>query len=89
MNDIARGIDIEIRRAVAVAYRKVRQTGQLDHPAFLAARDVYVRMTGDEAGAGKAVPRIVSWAASEHTAWFWKGVGGQSHGATPTSSGRV
>lgn len=86
MNDTARDIDIETRRAVAVAYRKVRQTGQLDHPAFLAAREVYVEMTGDEAGAGAAVPRIVAWAASEHTAWFWKGVGGQGHPHPPVQS---
>jgi hypothetical protein len=69
--------DQELRRAVALAYRSVRQQGELDHPAWLAARAEVMRLRPKmtEHEAGKRACSIISWAATEHTAWFWKGVG--------------
>ncbi|EWY36418.1 hypothetical protein N825_27110 [Skermanella stibiiresistens SB22] len=69
--------DIEMRRAVALAYRTIRQQGGGDLPAWKAARAEVMRRKPEmtEWDAGKRAVQIISWAASEHTAWFWKNVG--------------
>lgn len=72
-----RPVDPDLYRAVAIAYRERRQAGDLDHPAFLAARKVYIEKTGDEAGAADAVPRIIHWVSENYTKWFWTDVGGK------------
>jgi hypothetical protein len=66
-------LDLYVR--VALAYRDVRVRGGLDHPAFLAARAVYIEETGDQAGARTRVPFIIHWGA-ENIPHFWKGVHG-------------
>src|SRR5690242_19309040 len=69
--------DEDLRRAVALAYRAVRQRSELDHPAWLAARDVALELRPEmsEEEAGRRVTQIIAWASREHTAWFWAGVG--------------
>lgn len=67
----------DLYAAVATAYRDRRQAGDLDHPATMAAKAVYIERTGDTDGAARAVARIIAWAAENHTEWFWKGVGGR------------
>jgi len=64
-------------RAACTAYRKVRQAGLLDHPAWLAARAAVleVRPDLDECAAGKEVIAAVHYASVYHTKWLWKGVG--------------
>ena len=71
------GYDLETMRAVAVAYRRERQAGHFDGPAREAAM-VAFRARHPECErlpASEAVARIIAWAAQEHTAWFWQGVG--------------
>ena len=71
------GYDSETMRAVTIAYRRGRQAGQFDGPAreaaiatFRARHPEFERLPASE-----AVARIIAWAAQEHTAWFWQGVG--------------
>ena len=71
------GYDLETMRAVALAYRRERQAGRLDGPAreaaiaaFRARHPELERMPASDAAA-----HIIAWAAREHTAWFWRGVG--------------
>jgi hypothetical protein len=71
------GYDPETMRAVALAYRRERQAGRLDEPAREAAIAAYRARhpEADRLPASAAVAHIVAWAAREHTAWFWRGVG--------------
>jgi hypothetical protein len=71
--------DVELRRAVAVAYRTVRQQGGLDYPARLAAEAAARALRPDlsEEEISARIARIICWAASEHTAWFWRDTGGE------------
>ena len=64
------GYDPETMRAVALAYRRERQAGQLDQPAreaavaaFRARHPEIERMAASEAAA-----QIIAWAAREHSA---------------------
>ena len=73
--------DPETMRAVALAYRRERQAGQLDQPAreaaiaaFRARHPELNRMPASEATA-----HIIAWVAREHSAWFWRGVGLPEH----------
>jgi len=63
-------------RAVALAYRRVRQAGRLDEPAREAAIAAYRARhpETDRLPASAAVAHIVAWAAREHAGWFWQGV---------------
>lgn len=67
---------LEAWRAAVRAYRRVRQRGELDHPAQLAAVDAYleVRPRDDREEAMRQVTRAIAYAAAHHTAWFWRGV---------------
>jgi hypothetical protein len=58
------------------AYRRIRQRGQLDHPARLAAIDAYlaVRPEDGREEASRQVTRAICYAAVHHGAWFWRGV---------------
>jgi hypothetical protein len=64
-------------RAACVAYRRVRQAGQLDHPAWLAARAAIqnVRPDLDENAAGVQASTAIHYAAVHHTKWLWHHVG--------------
>ena len=69
--------DLDTMRAVAVAYRRVRQGGRLDGPAreaaiaaFRARYPEFKRLPVSE-----AVAHIIAWAAQEHPDWFWRGIG--------------
>lgn len=68
----------EAWRAACVAYRRVRQSGKLHHPAHVAAVEAVLEVlpgiTREEAS--RQVQRAICWAASEHTEWFWRGVTG-------------
>jgi hypothetical protein len=71
------GYDLDTMRAVAIAYRRERQAGRLDEPAREAAIAAY-RARHPEAErlpASAAAAHIIAWAAREHAAWFWRGVG--------------
>jgi len=64
-------------RAVAIAYRRQRQAGQSDQPAYEAALAAYRERhprTLDHEAAETASGMIAS-VAREHGAWFWRGVG--------------
>src|SRR5262245_31079929 len=60
-------------RAAVPAYRKIRATGALDHPAHLAAKAAVLELlptlrdTEDSQEAVKAV----AYATSFHSEWFW------------------
>src|SRR5262245_45383253 len=60
-------------RAACLAYRKVRATGALDHPAHLAAtaavREVLPNPTEKEAS-NQAIAAI-AYATTFHAEWFW------------------
>lgn len=64
-------------RAACLAYRRVRQAGEGDHPAHEAAvealLEIMPHLSRDEASA--QVRQAIHWASVEHTEWFWRGVG--------------
>jgi hypothetical protein len=64
-------------RAACIAYRKVRQTGLLDQPAWLAARAAVLNLNPalDEKRAGQVARDAVHYASVYHTKWLWNGVG--------------
>lgn len=66
-------------RAACLAYRKVRRTGALDQPAWMAARQAVKEclpaLTEEEAGAEAS--RAILYASTWHRDWFWSGVGGE------------
>ena len=69
--------DLETMCAVAVAYRRESQAGRLDGPAREAAIAAYRARHPEleRLAASEVVARIIAWAAQEHPAWFWRGVG--------------
>ena len=75
------GYDPETMRAVAAAYRRERQAGGLDEPAREAAIAAFLARHPeiDRLPASEAAAHIIAWAAREHAAWFWKGVGLPEH----------
>ena len=54
-----------------------RQKGKLDHPTHVAAVKAVLEARPDLSPeeASRQVQNAVCWAASEHTEWFWRGVG--------------
>jgi hypothetical protein len=69
--------DLDTMRAVALAYRHERRSGRLDGPARESAIAAF-RVKHPELErlpASAAVAHIIAWAAREHSAWFWRGVG--------------
>src|SRR5262245_53383857 len=60
-------------RAACLAYRKVRATGQLDHPAHLAARAAVLEVlpSPTEKEASQEAINAIAYATSFHSAWFW------------------
>jgi hypothetical protein len=64
-------------RAACVAYREVRRAGQLDHPAWLAARAAVLdaRPDLDQDAAGRQASAAVHYASVYHTKWLWHRVG--------------
>ena len=64
-------------RVACVAYRKVRQAGELDQPAWLAARAAIqlLRRDLDERAAGKQASAAIHYASVFHTKWLWHRVG--------------
>ncbi len=64
-------------RVACVAYRKVRQSGELDHPAWLAACAAIhdLRPDLDEDTAGRQASAAIHYAAVFHTKWLWHRVG--------------
>ena len=64
-------------RAACIAYRDVRRTGQLDQPAWLAARAAILneRPDLDEHSAGRQASAAIHYASVFHTKWLWNGVG--------------
>jgi hypothetical protein len=64
-------------RAACIAYRKVRRTRQLDHPAWLAARAAVLDAAPSlsEVEAGRAASAAVYYASVFHPTWLWSGVG--------------
>jgi hypothetical protein len=63
-------------RVAVVAYREVRRTGQLDHPAWLAARAAILaeRPNLDEEAAGREASAAIHYCSVFHTRWLWSGV---------------
>lgn len=68
----------EAWRAASLAYRRVRQSGKLHHPAHVAAVEAVLKVLPgiSREEASRHAQSAVSWAASEHTEWFWRGVTG-------------
>jgi hypothetical protein len=64
-------------RVACIAYREVRCTGQLDQPAWVAARTAIlsVRPDLDERSAGQQASAAIHYASEFHTKWLWNGVG--------------
>ena len=75
------GYDPETMRAVALAYRRERQAGRLDGPAREAAEAAFRARHPEleRRAASEATAQIIAWAAREHSAWFWRGVGLPEH----------
>lgn len=69
--------DVELRRAVALAYRAIRRQGGRELLAWQAARQTAMELRPDmsEEEAGRRATLVIAWAATEHPGWFWKGVG--------------
>ena len=69
--------DRDTMRAVAAAYRRERRAGRLDEPAREAAIAAFRARHPELArlAASEAAGQIIAWAAREHSAWFWNGVG--------------
>jgi hypothetical protein len=65
-------------RVACVAYGKLRQAGELDHPAWLAARAAIqeLRADLDEDTAGQQASAAIHYALVFHTKWLWHRVGG-------------
>ena len=64
-------------RAACIAYREVRRTGQLDRPAWLAARAAVLqaRPDLDERSAGKQASAAINYCSVFHTKSLWSGIG--------------
>ena len=64
----------EAWRAACLAYRRVRQSGKLHHPAHVAAVEAVLEILPgiSREEASRQAQNAVSWAASEHTEWFWR-----------------
>jgi hypothetical protein len=64
-------------RAAVLAYRTTRQTGEDHHAAFDDALGALRKVLPDmpEREAVQEVIQAIAYAAREHTAWFWRGVG--------------
>jgi hypothetical protein len=65
-------------RAAVLAYRRTRQAGH-DHHAADAEAVAAFRQVLPEMPETEAVHEVIlaiAYASREHTAWFWKGVGG-------------
>jgi hypothetical protein len=60
-----------------IAYRKVRQTGQLDQPAHVAARAAVRALHPEmcETEASALVVAAVHYASVHHAEWLWHRVG--------------
>jgi hypothetical protein len=60
-----------------IAYREIRRTGQLDQPAWLAARAAILseRPDLDERSAGRQASAAIHYASVFHTKRLWNGVG--------------
>ena len=71
--------DVDLQRAVAIAYRAARRQHLPEVEAWRAARGEVLRLRPDldQDEAGRKATMIIAWAASTHTAWFWNGVGGE------------
>ena len=71
------GYDLETMRAVALAHRRERQARRLDEAAREAAIGAFRARHPeiDRLPASEAAGQIIAWAAREHAAWFWRGVG--------------
>jgi hypothetical protein len=65
-------------RAACLAYRRERQAGKGDLPAFQAALVAFreARPDVEAKAAHDETRRAIVWASVEHKAWFWRGVGG-------------
>jgi hypothetical protein len=63
-------------RAAVLAYRRVMRTKGDDWRGRLEAIDAYliVRPEDGPDEAERQVSRAICWAATYHTAWFWRGV---------------
>ena len=64
-------------RAACIAYRRVRQTGGGDLPAYLSALEA-IRTKVPELSPREAAEQTrtaIYFASSEHPKWFWNGVG--------------
>jgi len=69
--------DPETVRAVAVAYRRQRQAGESDLPAYQAALAAYLDRHPREPDqeAADDVSGMIASVAREHGKWFWRRVG--------------
>ena len=67
---------IEAWRAAVLTYRKARQWRTREDDAHQAAIDAYllVRPQDDREEAARQVTHAIAYAATHHTAWFWRGV---------------
>ena len=65
-------------RVACVAYRKVRQSGELDQPAWSAAKAAIQQLRPDlnAEEAGKQASAAIHYASVFHTKWLWHRVGG-------------
>ena len=63
-------------RAACFAYREKRRAGATDHAAWLAAVTALQAVWPLPAKeAGQEATNAISYASSNHTKWFWDGVG--------------
>jgi hypothetical protein len=62
-------------RAACLAYRRERQAGKRDLPAFQAALSAFrgLRPDVDARAAHDETRRAIVWASVEHKEWFWRG----------------
>lgn len=65
-------------RAACLAYRRTRQSGKLDPPAYLAAVTAFLEVIPEmpRSEASSQVQQAIYWASAEHPEWFWRGVRG-------------
>ncbi|MDA9314361.1 hypothetical protein N9Q79_01155 [Alphaproteobacteria bacterium] len=62
-------------RNTIIAYRAVRQEGELHLPAYYSAREAYRRHQPNDPDEARNISAIIFTASKKDPKWLWRGVG--------------
>ena len=62
-------------RNTIIAYRAVRQEGELHLPAYYSAREAYRRHQPNDTDEARNISAIIFTASKKDPKWLWRGVG--------------